>query len=80
MLSSDENVEILGDTDGDGTVSIMDATMIQQALAMLIELSDVQSFRANVDADSLLSILDATYIQLYLAQLENDLPIGEPIA
>lgn len=80
LLSSDEDVEILGDTDGDGMVSIMDATMIQQALAMLIELSDMQSIRANVDADSLLSILDATSIQLYLAQLENDLPIGEPIA
>jgi hypothetical protein len=76
---SDGKSGILGDTDDDSVVSIMDATMIQLDLAQLIKLSDEQFYRADVDADSYLTILDATSIQLYLVQFDVDLPIGEPV-
>lgn len=80
LLSLGEDSGILGDTDGDGIISVMDATLIQQALVMFVELSDDQSLRADVNADGGLSIIDATLIQFYLVQLETGLPIGEPIA
>jgi hypothetical protein len=79
VLMSDGKSGILGDTDDDSVVSIMDATMIQHNLAQLIKLSDEQFYRADVDADSYLTILDATSIQLYLVQFDVDLPIGEPV-
>lgn len=68
---------ILGDTDLDNDVSILDATLIQRHLAKLTTLSDDQYLAGNVDATDDLTILDATYIQRWLAKLSvNDLPIN----
>ncbi len=60
---------ITGDVDGDGVMSILDATAIQLHLAEYIPLSDEQLAYADVDNDGEVSILDATQIQLILANL-----------
>ena len=71
---------ILGDTDGDGEVSILDATEIQRHLASL----PTQSFdetAADTDRDGEVTILDATKIQRHLAGLPTQVQgIGKPIA
>lgn len=66
---SAESSYVRGDADGDGKVTILDATAIQRNLAAL----PVKSFNekaADVDGDGL-TILDATAIQRYLAGFEN---------
>lgn len=72
-------VDILGDVDGDGAVSISDATAIQYKLAEL----SVEAFNeaaADVDGDSAVLIDDVTLIQQYLADMEAPDGIGKPIA
>ena len=70
---------ILGDADGDGKVTILDATAIQKMKASI----DVPFFNetaANVDKDNVVSVLDATWIQKYLASIPCPEGIGKPIA
>ena len=75
-----ENTElILGDADGDGKVTILDATRIQRYLASLSDMTDDELTAADADQDGSVTILDATRIQRYLAGFETDTAIGEPI-
>ncbi len=69
---------ILGDADGDGEVTIFDATCIQRYLA---ELSTIAFDRmaADSDEDGEVSIFDATCIQRYLAGLPTNENIGKLI-
>ena len=60
---------ILGDADGDGVLSIVDATCIQRYLAGLITESDINLTSAKVAGNSTVTILDATTIQRKLAGL-----------
>ena len=63
---------VVGDVDGDGALSIMDATEIQLVIAKLKNwLSDNAKALADVDNDGGISVLDATAIQLKLAQLSE---------
>ena len=68
---------LLGDTDLDGEITILDATEIQRSLAALTALNGLQAALADIYGDGL-NILCATAIQRSLAGLEPDLPIGEP--
>ena len=61
---------LLGDVDGDGEVSILDATAIQRKLAGL-PTAFVEAC-ADVDEDGEVSILDATEIQRYLVGLSTN--------
>lgn len=70
---------MLGDSDGDNQVTILDATVIQRCLAKLITEDELSRFAADVDGDGSLSILDATNIQRHLAKLSVDYQIGEII-
>ena len=70
---------ILGDTDLDKTVTVVDATLIQQHLAKIITLKGNQIICADVDGDNNISIVDATYIQQYLAKIKVAYPVGQPI-
>lgn len=68
---------LLGDADGDGKVSVLDATAIQRSLAKL----SVKSFHekaADADEDGKLTVLDATAIQRWLAKLSTHAGIGDP--
>ncbi len=71
---------ILGDTDCDGKVTIMDATAIQRRLASLPTPSFNET-AADADKDNRVTILDATAIQRHLASLPIQAQgIGKPIA
>ena len=66
-----------GDADGDGSISVLDATKIQKVLASLEKDTDgMISYRGDVTGDGL-DILDATAIQKYLAGIELPYHINE---
>ena len=58
-----------GDVDGDGEVTVMDATAIQLHIAKLELLYGSGLANAEVNKDGNVSILDATQIQLFIAQI-----------
>ena len=70
--------KILGDADGDGELTILDATAIQRQLAGLPVTAFVQLL-ADADEDGEVTILDATSIQRNLASLPTHEGIGEPM-
>lgn len=69
---------LLGDVDGDGTVTIIDATFIQRKLASIPIPFDFNDKIADTDDDGSVSIIDATYIQRWLAGLKSNDNIGKP--
>lgn len=58
---------LMGDLDGDGLLTIMDATRLQMILAELIVPTDFMLIVGDYDGDSELSIMDASRIRYYLA-------------
>ena len=60
---------LLGDVNGDGKISVLDATLIQKYLAGLVTFSDTQKAAADVNNDESVSVIDATLIQKYIAGL-----------
>lgn len=71
---------LLGDTNGDGKVNILDATRIQRLLVALdVDPDGMMALRGDVNGDGL-NILDATKIQRYLASYSVDEPIGTEVA
>ena len=69
--------EVCGDADGDGAVTIVDATAIQRHLADIEFLSAAAIKRAMVTGNSELTILDATAIQRKLADIITVFPVEE---
>ena len=69
---------ILGDVDGDGEVTIIDATYIQRVLADL-PVAVYIAEAADTDGDGEVAIIDATYIQRHIAGLSAPEGIGKPI-
>ena len=67
---------LIGDADGDGQVTIVDATWIQRYLASFT-LDFFDETAADVDGDGEVSILDATWIQRYLAEMPVKFPIDQ---
>ena len=70
---------ILGDADGDGTVTILDATYIQRRLAKLSVPDTFNEKAACVGGGETLDITDATFIQRFLASLPCPDGIGKTI-
>lgn len=60
---------LTGDVDGDGEVTILDATTIQRILVHLIDPSDYMLAVGDYDRDGLFTILDANRIQRFLVNL-----------
>ena len=58
---------LLGDVNGDNTVDILDATVIQKCAADKIELNYKQEPVADVNGDHFVDVIDATDIQKYAA-------------
>lgn len=73
----ENNEIILGDVDGDGKVTVVDAAMIQRYSTSVIDLSDFALFAADVDGDGNVTVLDATWIQRWLNHLSAPEGIGE---
>ena len=63
------NDNVIGDVNGDGAISIADATEIQQYLASAVDFDDEQLAVADTYGNGNVDIKDATQIQKYLAQL-----------
>lgn len=78
IASAAGNGYVRGDADGDGTVTILDATAIQRKLADL-SVSSFNEKAADVDGDGL-NILDATRIQRKLAAFADPYHIGETVS
>ena len=72
-------VAILGDVDGDGNVSTIDATVMQRYLASVAYPAGCNFANGDVDGDGTITILDVTYIMRYLASIDVPYPINEPI-
>ena len=70
---------ILGDADGDGTVTILDATYIQRRLARFSVPNTFNEKAACVGGGETLDITDATFIQRFLASLPCPDGIGKTI-
>ena len=68
---------LLGDVDGDGDVTSIDATLIQRYLVGIRILSDKQIKAVDIDGDGVATILDATLIQRCLAGITVKYPINE---
>ena len=64
-----EGIQILGDVNGDGEVSILDVTFVQRYLADMNLLDEAALKRADADSDGEVTIADATLIQRYDAQM-----------
>ncbi len=69
---------ILGDVDGDGKVTIYDASAIQRYLAGM-EPDPFNEAAADADGDGKVTIYDASAIQRYLAGMDAPEGIGNPI-
>lgn len=68
---SEPEKKLYGDVNGDGNISVSDATEIQKALTDLSELSGEQLKLADVNGDNRITVRDATCIRKYLANYEK---------
>ncbi len=64
----DDFVGKIGDVDGDGEITIADATLIQRRGIELENFTALQDALADVNNDGRISILDVTCVQKYLAE------------
>lgn len=71
--SFDVHVYVQGDANGDGKISVADATTIQKYVASIIELNDIQKAAGEVTGDNRLTVGDATKIQKYIAGIVQEL-------
>ncbi len=68
---------VWGDVNGDGIVTVSDATAVQRHIAELEEISKDYVKAAYVGGDGTLSVKDATLIQQYAAEIINHFPSEE---
>ena len=68
---------LLGDADGDGEVTVLDATYIQRALVGISLPNPINDKAADVDRDEDMSVLDATIIQRWLVGIKVPCVVGE---
>lgn len=74
-----EDTFVLGDANGDGTVTIDDATLIQRVLCESVEDTDGKiAQRGDVDGNGL-SIMDVTIIMRYLAEYDDEYGVGTQV-
>ena len=66
-----------GDVDADTYLTVIDATLIQQHLASLTNLTDEQQKVATVSGNENLSVIDATLIQQKCAEIIEKFPVEE---
>ncbi|MEE3333797.1 MAG: dockerin type I domain-containing protein, partial [Ruminococcus sp.] len=62
----------LGDVTLDGTVDVRDATKIQQYVAELVTLNDIELYLADVDGNPGVDVRDATLIKQWIAEIVDD--------
>lgn len=62
---------VYGDVNGDGDITVVDATLVQKHVVQLETLSADKQILADVNEDNTISVVDATLIQKYIVQLED---------
>ena len=62
-----------GDTNGDGIVSVADATLVQQLAAEMIKLEGEAISAADINGNGIVSVADATLIQQFAAEIITEL-------
>lgn len=62
---------VYGEVNGDGDITIVDATLVQKHVAQLETLSADKQILADVNGDNTISVVDATLIQKYTVQLKD---------
>lgn len=62
---------VYGDLNGDGDITIVDATLVQKHVVQLETLSADKQILADVNGDNTISVVDATLIQKYIVQLKD---------
>ena len=70
-LYTEKEEMLFGDVDGDGKITISDATLIQKAAIDLVQLTDRQKMLSDVNGDGRISILDVTCVQKYIAEYQT---------
>ena len=66
QITEPQNEVLVGDADGNGRISISDATTIQQHIVESVTLTGNLAIAADVNKDGIVNIKDATAIQFYL--------------
>lgn len=64
----------LGDVNGDGKVTVLDAFMVMRYSALFTDLSDEEKLYADIDGDGRVTLFDATSIQMKVAKSEENQP------
>lgn len=62
---------VYGDVNGDGDITVVDATLVQKHVVQLETLSADKQILADVNGDNTISAVDATLIQKYVVQLKD---------
>lgn len=62
---------VYGDVNGDGDITVVDATFVQKHVVQLETLSADKQILADVNGDNTISVVDATLIQKYIVQLKD---------
>ena len=79
--TTEASVALLGDVNLDGKVTIQDATLVQEAIAKLATLDEVQTEVADANEDDTVNVKDATAIQKWIAKFDDaNQNIGKPVA
>lgn len=62
---------VYGDVNGDGDITVVDATLVQKHVVQLETLSADKQILADVNGNNTISVVDATLIQKYVVRLEG---------
>ncbi len=60
---------MLGDVSGDGKITVVDATLVQRAVADIIVLTNKERLVSDVNRDGKITVVDATIIQRFVAEI-----------
>ncbi len=75
-VHEDKGGDVLyGDANGDGTVNILDAAIVQRAANQKITLNEEQALAADVNGDGIVDVLDVSFIQKYIVGKINAFPV-----
>lgn len=70
---------VLGDADGDGSATVMDASLIQAREAMMPYVGTFNEKAADVDGDGAADVIDATFIRRYAASIGTPYRVGQTV-
>ena len=68
-IEKEEENYLLGDTNCDGKITVVDANMVRRAAAKAEELDEAQKLAADVNGDGKVTVIDANLIRKYAAKL-----------